>query len=201
MAAISDSAIAGFAVGAGLSGDAVAIAVAVAIAESGGDPNNHTVSSITGDDSYGLWQINMIGAEGVDRRKRFGLQSNDQLFDPAVNARVMASMSNNGKSWTAWTTYTRGTYRMYLSRGQAAASGQTENVGITTTPVSALPSLSSVKALLNQLQSPEFWKVVGIIAVGAALVLYGVMKATGDNTLSSGTKSAIKLATKAAVVA
>jgi len=124
---ISDSAIAGLAQGAGLSGDAVAIAVAIALAESGGDPAQVTNTPATGDLSYGLWQINMIGSMGPDRRRAFGLTDNNQLLDPATNAKVMSTLSSGGTYWNPWTTYTRGTYKLFLARGQAAASAPGSN--------------------------------------------------------------------------
>lgn len=40
------------------------------------------------DDSYGLWQINMIGNLGPARLEQFGLDSKDELFDPVTNARA-----------------------------------------------------------------------------------------------------------------
>lgn len=195
MPKISDSAIAQYAAGAGLSGDAVAIAVAVAIAESGGDTGNHTVSAV--DNSYGLWQINMLSQMGPDRRARYGLSSNDQLFDPATNARVMASISNGGKQWTDWTTYTRGTYRLYLARGQAVATGAT---GTGTTPVSVSASLSSLSDTLNILSTPDFWKRLGIFLAGVALLFYGILKLNGGSSISSQLNDISNKAIKAAVL-
>jgi len=202
MTKISDSAIAGLAQGAGLSGDAVAIAVAIAIAESGGDPAQITDTPATGDLSYGLWQINMIGSMGPDRRRAFGLTDNNQLLDPATNAKVMSTLSSGGTYWNPWTTYTRGTYKLYLARGQAAASvPSNQGIGTTTTPVSVSGSLSSLTDFFNTIQSPEFWKRTGVLAAGVALLFYGIMKATGDNSLSSASKELIKRAGEAAVLA
>ena len=206
MTKISDSAIAGLAQGAGLSGDAVAIAVAIALAESGGDPAQVTNTPATGDLSYGLWQINMIGSMGPDRRRAFGLTDNNQLLDPATNDKVMSTLSSGGTYWNPWTTYTRGTYKLFLARGQAAASapgsnGQIAGSGGTTTPASLSGSLSSLNDFFNTIQSPEFWKWAGVLVAGVALLFFGIMKATGDNSLSSGSKELIKRAGEAAVLA
>lgn len=92
---------------------------AIAMAESGGDPNSH--NPIPPDNSYGLWQINMLGSLGPARRKEFGLSSNSDLFNPVVNARAAAKiLSSQGLS--AWSTYTNGAYKKYLSGGTTSAS-------------------------------------------------------------------------------
>src|SRR3954465_3981494 len=62
--------------------------VSIAYAESGGNPAAHNDNPKTGDESYGLWQINMIGKLGPARRKAFGITDNKQLFDPATNAKA-----------------------------------------------------------------------------------------------------------------
>src|SRR4051794_8716603 len=103
MPTLSADAIRQYASAAGFSGNDLDIAVAVALAESGGNPKAHNATPP--DDSYGLWQINMLGKLGPDRRKRFGLTSNDQLYDPATNAKA-ARIIFQGSGWSAWTTYT-----------------------------------------------------------------------------------------------
>jgi hypothetical protein len=60
--------------------------------ESQGNPYAHNTNAATGDNSYGLWQINMLGAMGDERRKMWGLKSNDDLFDPHVNARAALAL-------------------------------------------------------------------------------------------------------------
>jgi murein DD-endopeptidase MepM/ murein hydrolase activator NlpD len=96
---------------AGFSGKALNIAYAVSRAESGGKPHNHNPNASTGDNSYGLFQINMIGKNGPTRRKKFHLKSNEDLYNPLTNAKIAYHMSNHGKNWSAWTTYTSGKYK------------------------------------------------------------------------------------------
>ena len=50
--------------------DEALIATAIALAESGGDPSAHNDNPKTGDDSFGLWQINMFKELGPARRVR-----------------------------------------------------------------------------------------------------------------------------------
>lgn len=191
MPVISDSAIAAAAKGAGLNDSQTAIAVAIALAESGGNTTAHNM--VPPDNSYGLWQINMLGSLGPSRRQQFGLLSNDELYSPTVNAKAMFSISNGGQNWRDWTSYTRGTYLVFMSRGRAVAgtSGDSQT-GPTTTPVGLSDSLSAITALFTALRDPGFWKRIALLTAGASILLFGLFKVTGDNQISQGTKSLAK---------
>ena len=89
----------------GFEGYSLRMAWAVVMKESTRRPFAHNQNSRTGDNSYGLFQINMIGAMGPERLKKYGLDSNEDLFDPRTNATIAYKMSNGGKKWSAWTTY------------------------------------------------------------------------------------------------
>lgn len=112
---MNQSEIYSLALAVGLSDSAAKTAAAIAMAESGGNPNAHNDNAATGDDSYGLWQINMRGSLGPARRTQFGISNNGELYTPTVNAKAMKTLSQSGRVWTPWTTYTRGTYRSYLA--------------------------------------------------------------------------------------
>ena len=86
----------------GFRGNHLTEAWAVAKKESGGRPLALNQSHRTGDSSYGLFQINMIGDLGPDRRDKFNLNSNAELFNPVLNAQIAFYMSNEGQDWTAW---------------------------------------------------------------------------------------------------
>jgi hypothetical protein len=86
----------------GFKGGALKEAWAVAMKESTGRPNAHNDNASTGDNSYGLFQINMRGSMGPDRVEKYGLASYEDLFDPYINARVAYQMSNGGKNWGPW---------------------------------------------------------------------------------------------------
>ena len=75
---------------------------AVAKKESNGRPLAHNGNTNTGDNSWGMFQINMIGELGEDRRKRFGLETNAELLDPVVNASIAYYMSRGGEDWSSW---------------------------------------------------------------------------------------------------
>ena len=86
----------------GFKGDALRTAWAIGMRESGGNPKAYNGNAGTGDKSYGLFQINMINSLGPARRKQYGLKSNEELFDPLVNAKVAYKMSKGGKDFGAW---------------------------------------------------------------------------------------------------
>jgi hypothetical protein len=101
----------------GLSKEQAILMAAVGMAESTGNSGVRNTNPNTGDDSYGLWQINMIGNLGPDRLRRYGLRSADDLKDPETNARVMAAMlRTDGK--TAWGAYKDKRYLQYMSEAR-----------------------------------------------------------------------------------
>lgn len=86
----------------GFRGNNLKEAWAVAMKESNGRPMAHNRNSSTGDNSYGIFQINMIGSLGQDRLYKFELKSNSDLFDPVTSAEIAFFMSNGGQDWSAW---------------------------------------------------------------------------------------------------
>jgi Lysozyme like domain len=88
-------------------------ATAIALAESGGRPRAH--NPVPPDDSYCLWQVNMLGQLGPERRTTYRLRSNADLYDPVTCARVAYAISGGGATWRPWTTFTRGSYLRYLA--------------------------------------------------------------------------------------
>jgi hypothetical protein len=86
----------------GFEGKALKHAWAVAMKESTGRPTAHNDNPNTGDNSYGLFQINMRGSLGPDRLQRYGLSSYEDLFDPYTNATVAYQMSKSGTNWGPW---------------------------------------------------------------------------------------------------
>lgn len=86
----------------GFKGKALQTAWAVTKKESGGRPVAHNRNASTGDNSYGLFQINMIGDLGAVRRDKFDILTNDQLLDPVTNAQAAFYMTDGGKDWGSW---------------------------------------------------------------------------------------------------
>ena len=100
----------------GFEGKSLRVAWAVAKAESNGRPKALNDNERTGDNSYGIFQINMIGNLGVDRRERYDLKSNRDLFSPVVNAQITYKMTNGGADWSSWTSYTKGAIHRWLDK-------------------------------------------------------------------------------------
>jgi hypothetical protein len=101
----------------GLSKEQAILMAAVGMAESTGNSGVRNTNPNTGDDSYGLWQINMIGNLGPDRLRRYGLRSAEDLKDPETNARVMAAMlKTDGES--AWGAFKDKRYLQYMSEAR-----------------------------------------------------------------------------------
>jgi hypothetical protein len=79
-------------------------------AESGGIAARHSDPSLLKDNSYGLFQINMLGDMGTRRNAnylkqygQYGYTGPDSLYDPAINARIAYDISKGGTKWTdAW---------------------------------------------------------------------------------------------------
>jgi hypothetical protein len=90
----------------GFKGKALRVAWAVAMKESRGHPTSHNNTISTGDNSYGLFQINMIGSLGKDRlalfNEKFGMLKPTELFDPVTNVQVVYYMTEGGTDWSSW---------------------------------------------------------------------------------------------------
>lgn len=166
MSALTRSELATLARNAGFTGKNVDVAVAIALAESSGNPSDH--NSKGQDDSYGLWQINMIGSLGPDRRKRFNLKSNADLFDPATNARVAYEIWKS-EGWSPWTTYTRGTYKEFLT-GDASADAD------TPPPPTEDAGLFGIGAAINSFGETftKGFASIGAVIVAVAFLVLGV---------------------------
>ena len=99
---LSDKQLVGLLKVVGFKGKHLQEAWAVAKKESHGNPLSHNGNRKTGDNSYGLFQVNMLGQMGADRRAQYGLAKNAELLNPVVNAKIAYQMSNGGKNWSAW---------------------------------------------------------------------------------------------------
>jgi hypothetical protein len=100
----------------GFEGKALRSACAVAKAESNGRPLAFNGNKKTGDSSYGVFQINMIGELGPDRRDKFDLNSNAELFNPVTNAEITLHMTKGGKDWSSWTSINGNRYQEWYNK-------------------------------------------------------------------------------------
>jgi hypothetical protein len=167
----------------GLNDNRARIAAAIALAESGGNPS--TVVHDSDDDSYGLWQINMKGPLGPQRRHDFGLPNNDALLDARRNAMVMAHISSKGGNFSAWTTYTSGKYKDFLKDKSLAdkaadlitgAKDAAGNVYDNTVAIgeAAGTIASATTKTAAWLSDSKNWIRIGYVAGGGLIVLVAV---------------------------
>jgi hypothetical protein len=83
--------------------------VAIALAESSGNP---AARNPTGEDSRGLWQINLRSHPAM---------ASGNLYDPETNARAARQICESAGPG-AWTVYRTGAYKRFLARGEGAAA-------------------------------------------------------------------------------
>jgi hypothetical protein len=100
----------------GFDGKSLRSACAIAKAESNGRPLAFNGNIKTGDSSYGVFQINMLGELGSDRREKFELDSNAELLNPVVNAQIALHMTKGGKDWSSWSSLNGKRYHEWYSK-------------------------------------------------------------------------------------
>lgn len=140
---------------AGFKGSSLGMAYAIMMAESGGNARAHNTNRNTGDNSYGLFQINMLGGMGPERRAMYRLPNNDALFDPVTNAKVAYAMSKGGNDWDDWSTYKSGAYKKYLG-GQM----KSYDVGSTNIDVDQVARVHKGEMILDPVTADEMRKAL-----------------------------------------
>jgi tape measure domain-containing protein len=137
---------------AGFRGQDAAVMAAIAMAESGGRSSAYNGNAATGDKSYGLWQINMLGGMGPQRRRAFGIGNNEALFDPATNANAARQVFGS-QGFGAWSVYRSGAYKDFLPAAMAASRNGSARMlvgapaGNTAAP--GLPGVAAAGRSLN----------------------------------------------------
>jgi hypothetical protein len=193
----------------GLTDSRAKVAAAIAMAESGGNPNAHNATPP--DDSYGLWQINMLGAMGPDRRKQFGISTNDALYNPATNAKAMKALSQDGGNFNPWSTYTNQSYRKYLDNKVSDQSGTPGWLKIVSPITAVIPGgnvisdttqgittiATAVAKSAAWLSNAQNWVRIGFVVGGSIITIAGlVMVVESTKAGRVVTKAATKVATK-----
>lgn len=188
MTVLSIEQVAGYAAGAGFTGEALAIATAIAMAESGGKSDaigDVALESATWGPSVGPWQIRSLNAQ----RGTGGQRDEIANMDPATNARHAYEISNSGKSFGAWSTYTSGKYRAYIAQARMAAQNPSAVPAGGGAPVAASAGGSALDVLVDS----GTWSRLGLFLFGGILILIALYKMTGINAVQVA-KSAVKVA-------
>jgi hypothetical protein len=92
---------------AGFEGEALVKFAAISRRESGWRPGAYNPDASTGDNSYGLWQINMLGNLAAARLpliKKAGGSKIEDLYDPLISAKVIKQMWDAG-GFNPWGPY------------------------------------------------------------------------------------------------
>jgi Lysozyme like domain len=119
---------------------------AIAMAESSAHWSDHNNNSRTGDDSIGLWQIN-LRAHPQYRAVN--------LYNIDANAQAASEVSGNWQNACPWSTYSSGAYLQYLGKGSAP-------VGATAPPPPPPPGHTgvvrqTVDDFVRQLPNPSIF--------------------------------------------
>ena len=99
----------------GFEGKALKQAWAIVKAESNARPMAYNGNRKTGDSSYGIFQINMLGELGIDRKEKFELKSNILLFDPVINSEITYYMTKGGKDWSSWSSLNGARFKEFVN--------------------------------------------------------------------------------------
>lgn len=183
--------IAGYAQAAGFNKADSIIMTAIALAESGGCPSSHNGDASTGDDSYGLWQINYFGSLAGSRTAAYGPPAG--MFDPAKNAAAARSMFQSS-GFRPWSTYTNGAYKTFLTAagvggnypvkpggggmgndpggGTGAGQGQPPSEG--TNPGLNINPIQGITDFFNKITSPGvIHAIIGGLVIGGGIIVMG----------------------------
>lgn len=188
---------------AGWRGKDAQTAVAIARGESGFDTTDTNFKGL--DHSYGLWQINMRNEMGPQRRQQFGLTSNEQLFDPATNARVAYGIWKARGNFTDWTVYNDSTYTLFLNGAVFAVKQIEQGKKGTQIPSydpnnipagqqsygskSLVPDpLQSVKDVGSFLTNRENWFRAAATIGGGILIVLAIALIASDTLISQALK-------------
>lgn len=162
---------------AGFAPDTAVVAAAIAMAESGDNPKAQgdvNLETSYWGPSVGLMQIRTVKAQtgtGADRDIA-------KLTDPLQNMIAAYNISDKGRDFSPWTTFTSGKYRQFL--GQAQASAGTAAVGVDYQTVSSptdwvqsfLGSLFGLSGAGDKLKELGF-TMLALGAAGTLVVLGG----------------------------
>lgn len=119
---------------AGFATSNLVLPVAIAIAESALNTRARYAPG-TGEDSRGLWQINIGGRLWPARRISMHLSSPDDLYDPATNARCAHQLYTGRGNFNDWATYLHKTYEKHLGTARAGAQAYLNTIGGDHPPV------------------------------------------------------------------
>lgn len=152
--------------GAGFTGQALEDAVKIAQGESGYNPFAANFNKGTGDESYGLFQINMLDKLGPGRRKWFGIKNNEELYDVHKNAKAAYALfkSDGYKFDKHWVTQSKkyGLVDRVYDKGTGEGTGGSSGGGTGGTNGASASGENPFKGTQFEKAYSEFLKTGGI---------------------------------------
>jgi Lysozyme like domain len=189
--------VAQYASAAGFRDQELVIAVAIALAESGAAPvggsgGNANAHNDRGEDSRGLWQINVSSSANPDLK---GMN----LYDPATNAKA-AMIIKQRQGWMAWSVFRpdRGAkYLLFMPKAGVAVQSMStrfrtsdnplnDPLGAGTDVVESSEVLADAGRAIGQgvslaakagtfLMDPQNWLRIVYVGVGVAMIVGGLL--------------------------
>jgi len=141
---LSREQLAGYLRQAGFKENLIPTMVGIGTAESSLNPQAFNPNVDTGDQSYGIFQINMLGGMGPERREQFGIKSNEELFDPLTNAKAAKAIYDQ-QGLGAWSVYNSGAYEQYVP--------QMDQIAPTTQPLMSTDPSKQTRKSVNEILS------------------------------------------------
>lgn len=174
---------------AGFSRPQAIIATAIAFAESAGNPTAIGDRGVPGPgaESVGLFQINYLPS----RDAKVAYRDPKANLDPLTNAKSAFLISNSGKNFSPWTTFTNDAYKKYLPQATAASAIEDiKNPSIVNTWQSGAKTATTdvTKAIgkLNPTSTIERIVLTALFLVaGLGLVVLGAARATGTDKVAT----------------
>ena len=148
---VSKPQLAGYLRQAGFSEEMIPTMIGISTAESSLDTKAFNPNVNTGDQSYGLFQINMLGAMGPERRELFNIKSNAELFDPLKNAKAAKAIYDQ-QGLDAWSVYKSGAYSQYVPGMEDIASPSNSSNTTNSLMSTNAPQRQTVEQVLSKLR-------------------------------------------------
>jgi hypothetical protein len=173
MSTLTPDQLSQYASNAGFSGFSKDVIVAIAQAESGGNTEAYNSNDPYGG-SYGVLQIN--GAHFQS-----GTTTKSCALNPACAFKFAFGLSKGGTDFSAWGTYTSGSYRQFMS-GMPSGSGQilsnllssnSNNSSSSTCAPWDIPGVA--QDAISSFFGSDFFTQVMIVTVAVILALIGIV--------------------------
>jgi Lysozyme like domain len=145
--------------------DDAVTATAIALAESGGNPDAHNTNKKTGDNSFGLWQINMIGNSALRGGNSSASPATRSSSIPRrTRALPTVSSRHHPGGFGNWTTFKKGLHKQHLSAARQAAqqAGEPGFVDVEEVDVTEQELRKVVNEEITKVLNQQAVKVFGI---------------------------------------